>query len=220
MTGAGQLLDLELADLESGIAENRRNIKRKKRLDKEIPKLEEEMRRMEEEAGRTELLLTRMDTERKLWKEQRDDLAEILGGQTREEAEEKAGGLREKLHFLQKEREKAEQNFRRCREELTALQAAVQALEAQQSEEPLAAEEILERKQQWTEEKARLSGKRAERYAAGKKNRDIYEAVCDRQQMMIAVEQEYVWVKALSDTANGTLTGKRKIELETFIQKT
>lgn len=220
VTGAGQLLDLELAGLESGIAENRRNIKRKKYLDEEIPKLEEEMRREEEEAGRSELLLTRMDTERKLWKEQREDLEEILGEQTREEAEEKAGELREKLRFLQKEREKAEQNFQRRREELTALQAAVQALEGQQSEEPLAAEEILERKRQWTEEKARLSGKRAERYAAGKKNRDIYEAVCDRQQMMIAVEQEYVWVKALSDTANGTLTGKRKIELETFIQMT
>ncbi len=220
VTGAGQLLDLELAGLESGIAENRRNIKRKKHLDKEIPKLEEEMRREEEEAGRSELLLTRMDTERKLWKEQREDLEEILGEQTREEAEEKAGEIREKLRFLQKEREKAEQNFQRRREELTALQAAVQALEAQQSEEPLEAEEILERKRQWTEEKARLSGKRAERYAAGKKNRDIYEAVCDRQQMMIAVEQEYVWVKALSDTANGTLTGKRKIELETFIQMT
>lgn len=221
VSGAGQLLDLELADLESGIAENQKNIKRKKHLDKEIPKLEEEMRREEEESGRTELLLTRMDTERKLWKEQRDDLAKILGEQTREEAEEKAGQLREKLHFLQKEREKAEQDFRRCREELTALQAAIQALEGQlQSGEPLAAEEILERKQQWTEEKTRLSGKRAERYAAGKKNRDIYEAVCDRQQTMIAVEQEYVWVKALSDTANGTLAGKRKIELETFIQMT
>lgn len=221
VSGAGQLLDLELADLESGIAENQKNIKRKKHLDKVIPKLEEEMRREEEESGRTELLLTRMDTERKLWKEQRDDLAKILGEQTREEAEEKAGQLREKLHFLQKEREKAEQDFRRCREELTALQAAIQALEGQlQSGEPLAAEEILERKQQWTEEKARLSGKRAERYAAGKKNRDIYEAVCDRQQTMIAMEQEYVWVKALSDTANGTLAGKRKIELETFIQMT
>lgn len=221
VSGAGQLLDLELADLESGIAENQKNIKRKKHLDKEIPKLEEEMRREEEEAGRTELLLTRMDTERKLWKEQRDDLAKILGEQTREEAEEKAGQLREKLHFLQKEREKAEQDFQRRREELTALQAAIQALEGQlQSGEPLAVEVILERKQQWTEEKARLSGKRAERYAAGKKNRDIFEAVCDRQQTMIAVEQEYVWVKALSDTANGTLAGKRKIELETFIQMT
>ncbi len=32
------------------------------------------------------------------------------------------------------------------------------------------------------------------------------------------VEQDYVWMKALSDTANGTLSGKRKIELETYIQ--
>ena len=29
---------------------------------------------------------------------------------------------------------------------------------------------------------------------------------------------EYVWVKALSDTANGMLNGKRKIELETYVQ--
>ena len=35
---------------------------------------------------------------------------------------------------------------------------------------------------------------------------------------MEALEQEYTWVKALSDTANGVLAGKRKIELETYIQ--
>jgi ATPase involved in DNA repair len=35
---------------------------------------------------------------------------------------------------------------------------------------------------------------------------------------MAVVEQDYVWMKALSDTANGTLSGKRKIELETYIQ--
>ena len=35
---------------------------------------------------------------------------------------------------------------------------------------------------------------------------------------MMTAEQEYVWLKALSDTANGTLNGKRKIELETYIQ--
>ena len=35
---------------------------------------------------------------------------------------------------------------------------------------------------------------------------------------MEQAEQEYVWLKALSDTANGTLSGKQKIELETYIQ--
>ncbi len=35
---------------------------------------------------------------------------------------------------------------------------------------------------------------------------------------MAAAEQEYVWMRSLSDTAGGTLSGKRKIELETYVQ--
>lgn len=219
VTEAGKMLDGELEGLEGEIAENQRKRKRRKYLEEALPKLEEETRREEEEVGRADILLTRLDTERKLFKGQMDELAEILGEQTREEIKGQAEAFGQKLDFLQKQRKEAEQNFRKCREELTALQAAVQALEGQlQSKEPLREEEILERKQKWIEEKALLSRKRAERYAAGKKNRDIYEAVCGRQQTMVAVEQEYVWVKALSDTANGTLNGKRKIELETYIQ--
>ena len=219
VTEAGKMLDGELEGLEGEIAENQRKRKRRKYLEEALPKLEEETRREEEEVGRADILLARLDTERKLFKGQMDELAEILGEQTREEIKGQAEAFGQKLDFLQKQRKEAEQNFRKCREELTALQAAVQALEGQlQSKEPLREEEILERKQKWIEEKALLSRKRAERYAAGKKNRDIYEAVCGRQQTMVAVEQEYVWVKALSDTANGTLNGKRKIELETYIQ--
>lgn len=221
VTGGTRLLDKELEELEGEIAENRRNRKRKKYLEGLIPKLEEEMRQEEEMVVRADLLLTRLDAERKHLEEQKDELTEIIGEQTREEMEGQAGEFREKLHFLQKEREEAEQNFQKCREELAALQAAVRELEVQmQSDEPLREEEIQERKQKLSEEKVLLSRRRAERYAAGKKNRDIYEAVSDRQQTMIAVEQEFVWVKALSDTANGTLTGKRKIELETYIQMT
>ena len=33
-------------------------------------------------------------------------------------------------------------------------------------------------------------------------------------------EKEYAWVKALSDTVNGTLTGQEKVTLETYIQTT
>ena len=37
---------------------------------------------------------------------------------------------------------------------------------------------------------------------------------------LIAAESKWSWVKALSDTANGTLSGKEKIMLETYIQMT
>ncbi len=217
----GQMLGEALERLELEIRENRRRLRRKKQLEEAVPKMEEQMRQEEETAAQADLLLARLDTEQKLVKEQIEELLINLGEQTKEEMEKQAHEFREKLDFLRKQREQAEQEFQKCREETAALQAAVQALEGQlQKGEVLKEEEILERKQNWVEEKGLLSRKRAERYAAGKKNRDIYDSVCDRQQALISVEQEYVWVKALSDTANGTLNGKRKIELETYIQMT
>ena len=37
---------------------------------------------------------------------------------------------------------------------------------------------------------------------------------------MKALEQRYTWLRALSNTANGNITGKEKIMLETYIQMT
>ena len=60
--------------------------------------------------------------------------------------------------------------------------------------------------------------KRTAQDAAIRNNQRILQEVQGRQETMIAVEQEYMWVKSLSDTANGNLGGKRKIELETYVQ--
>lgn len=49
-------------------------------------------------------------------------------------------------------------------------------------------------------------------------NRKIYYTVKDRQEQLTLAEQEYVRIKALSDTANGSLRDKRKVELETYVQ--
>lgn len=220
-SGAGQILEEGLEQLETEIAGNQRRLNRKKHLEKEIPALEKQMHLQEEVITQAKMLLTRLDTEQKLLAEQKSVLLEKLGDQTKEDVEHQVQEHRKQLESLQQKREQAEQVFRQCREEAAALQAAVQALEGQiQKGEPLKEEEISERKEQWTKEKAMLSHKRAERYAAGKKNQDIYDSVCGRRQDMVVVEQEYVWVKALSDTANGMLNGKRKIELETYIQMT
>ena len=64
----------------------------------------------------------------------------------------------------------------------------------------------------------RQAERRADLYAGLQKNRGIYSAAEKQQQKVLEAEREYVWVKALSDTAGGTLTGKRKIELETYVQ--
>jgi exonuclease SbcCD, C subunit len=49
-------------------------------------------------------------------------------------------------------------------------------------------------------------------------NRSNYDNIKQKSSEFIDIEKKYTWVKALSDTANGTITGKDKIMLETYIQ--
>jgi exonuclease SbcC len=44
--------------------------------------------------------------------------------------------------------------------------------------------------------------------------------ISGKQTALEALEQKYVWMKALSDTANGNISGKDKLMLETYIQTT
>ncbi|MBQ4415789.1 MAG: SMC family ATPase [Methanomicrobium sp.] len=51
-------------------------------------------------------------------------------------------------------------------------------------------------------------------------NAGILENVRAKSSNIAAVEKKLQWIKALSDTANGKLSGKDKVELETYIQMT
>ena len=49
-------------------------------------------------------------------------------------------------------------------------------------------------------------------------NKSNYDNIKQKATELLDIEKKYTWIKALSDTANGTITGKDKIMLETYIQ--
>ncbi len=51
-------------------------------------------------------------------------------------------------------------------------------------------------------------------------NRAAHDSMCERLNELAQLEKRYGWMKSLSDTANGTISGKEKIALETYIQMT
>ncbi len=55
-------------------------------------------------------------------------------------------------------------------------------------------------------------------FAENEKNRAVLLGVKKHQTVMQETEKKYVWVRELSNTANGQVTGKPKIELETYVQ--
>ncbi len=73
-----------------------------------------------------------------------------------------------------------------------------------------------------------LSELERNKFQLDKKKQNIHSRIvnnksnCDnikqKSSELIVIEKKYTWVKSLSDTANGTITGKDKIMLETYIQ--
>ncbi|WP_432630581.1 AAA family ATPase [Brotaphodocola sp.] len=68
------------------------------------------------------------------------------------------------------------------------------------------------------EEEGEWNQRMQDQYATLKNNEEILTRVRLRQKELESAEQKYTWIRALSDTANGTLSGKEKIELETYVQ--
>ena len=160
-------------------------------------------------------LKAKMDSLREQEKEKNEHLEdwkeETLSVQIESWRREKSG--------LEKSYEQAAEAFRECNTRFTALQSAVSTLREQNKEAELLSEpEILACKAVLSEKKEKKAAQRSQLYAEMENNRRIFNAVQGKEAKMAAAEQEYVWMKALADTAGGTLSGKPKIEFETYVQ--
>ena len=102
---------------------------------------------------------------------------------------------------------------------MTELDSVIASLTEQLKEAvDLSEEELNVQKENLVERKKALSSERDEIHARLEINGDMYEKVCRQQVELVKTEGRWKWMKALSDTANGTITGKARIMLETYIQ--
>ena len=117
--------------------------------------------------------------------------------------------------------ERAEGAVVACEKELAALEgqaAQLRELLAKAEEIDLAAEEALAEQyalqQQHLQQHQRILHLRLEN------NRTAMERIGRKAEELGKTEEKLAWVRVLADTAGGTLAGKEKIMLETFIQMT
>lgn len=114
---------------------------------------------------------------------------------------------------LEQAQQEAKKLFDKVKNHLTEVHAAIAAIrsleEAAETEDTLPSEtELQEKIAELTEQKQKIDQKHSEQYHAANTNRATYQAVQNQQSQMQAVEEEYKWVRALADTAGGTLGGK------------
>ena len=122
---------------------------------------------------------------------------------------------------MRKEEEKTQKEKETSQRTVTSLEAAIRQLKSQL----LGTEEYDKTKEE--EEKNSLEMQRAgteknirELTTLIRTNRTVYEKLQRDSGDLAEKEKRRSWLEALSNTANGQLTGKEKITLETYIQMT
>ncbi len=213
-----------LAALEEQIRQNRQDLARRQELEESIPRKEAGRKRLIEELQRSDLTLVGKAAENASRQEQIASLIEQLGGQTRENTLAAISALQSRKTQLEENYQLAEKNLTECRTANERLAAAIDTLSRQLAAGGEAleqdAETVTARREECRQAKRELSAKRDKKYSALSQNREILRKARSRQEDIAAVEKKYVWMRSLADTAGGNLTGKHKIELETYIQMT
>ena len=117
--------------------------------------------------------------------------------------------------------EDAEKTYNSLNEQFVALSTSIAELKAQlQNVRELNEESENEALKDLTTKKATLSRQSQEVASRISQNRYSHTEILKKVDEVSNLDEKYAWVKALSDTANGTVSGKEKIKLETYIQMT
>lgn len=234
-----KILQKKQNSLEEELQNNRIKSKEKQELEEQILEKEKNLLKLINDIQEKEIILTGQMAQQSEKIKKINHFLQQLGSEEKEKTQEFINQLEEEKQQLESALKTAEQNFGTCKTKKEGLEAVIKTLELQliatketlkketlkfqsvPEEIDLISEEVMqERKEKWQEEKKELSQLRDNKQVAFSTNQDIYCKVQKKQGDISIVEEKYVWMCTLSNTANGTLNGKQKIELETFIQMT
>ena len=208
--------------LEAVQAEIRKNREKADILDHlqiQAEKLEIRQKTLSDSISQKAMDIQKLEIQLEELKRQIEEESQIYGFMTTHEIDAVLKAKTEKKQALEKKLKQADETLGQLKQQCESLKSSIETLKSQISSTVESSEDEIQAKiNTFSEEKKNWEEAYSRQFSQLQSNRRIYEAVQGQQEKMAAAEQEYVWMRALSDTAGGTLSGKRKIELETYVQ--
>ena len=122
---------------------------------------------------------------------------------------------------IQSALETAEKKYLACKDELIGLSASAQELKKQlEDSTEIDMQAQLEKKDALSTQKASILKEQKAVHTRITSNTSCRKNIQNKSAELSRLEEKQKWLRALSDTANGTIKGKEKIMLETYIQTT
>ena len=213
--------DGEILSVQQQLTKIQKDQQRRDALDASIPQKEKLLAAADDSLNTAREQLAAATTSISSLEEQITELSGKLPFPTQAEAAGHRAALQKQALQIQADREKAEKDYLTCRDSFTALSASVQQLRSQLSDSPQPDPEAL------NQEKAALTTRRAQILQQQKAihtrltgNDRCLKNIRSKSAELSELETRQQWMRALSDTANGSVKGKDRIMLETYIQTT
>lgn len=214
-------LSERMKSAEKELAETEAKIKRKQALDLQIPKKEEELSSTEITLNNAKAQLAASEALEKELEKQIGILRERLEFSDKAAAESEKATLQSRLKLLKSALTNAEAAVSQKKEALAATRAKIEQLKKQlDGGNEVITEELEAAKTELNIKKSSVNAGLKAIHARITANGVAQANILKKQAELEALERRYGWMKALADTANGNLTGKDKIMLETYIQTT
>ncbi len=196
-------------------------IKRKEELEKIIPEKESEILQADGTIQKLneEIAIAQAQLEEK--KKLSEEIKEKLTFETKALAQAKVRELLSEIDAHKERLAKKEAALKAVETRITQLKAKIAQLQETLKDKPTTDETaLIEKAELLTQKKNELLSKKQDAHTRYSTNTNVLTAVKANSTELIELEKKWAWVKNLSNTANGALSGKEKIMLETYIQAT
>lgn len=208
-----------LEALQEELKETAKRRKRRDELGLQIPETEAKIGQTEAALQELKAVEASLTARQEAAEKQRDVLQEKLAYPDKSEAEAAIRNLVKEQKALADDIAGAEEACHESEKTLAALEATIAEAQRQLAEhDDVDFESEEKRRKSLADEMQVISSRRQEIHARVAANQTTLEKIKERQAQLEEVETRWRWVKALADTAGGTLAGKEKIMLETYVQ--
>lgn len=209
----------KIRETEEWLSKLDEKLKRKENLETALPEREARIRECREKWQRASGDLSVASTSLKERSERLSSLKKDLRFESVTQAENAVRELKNKSERLKTAYENAVKALREKEKEVMGVRGQITALEKalEGGCEVNVAQKQAER-EKLSAEKEALTRAKDDTVSALNANRNCLKSVREISRALSGTEEKYRWINNLSETANGTLGGKEKIMLETYVQ--
>lgn len=215
------LLAVQIKKLDARIAELAKKIARREELDVLLPKKELLLRAAEETITVKTAEIASLTAKAESSEAQIHALRKKLTFPDKDAAEAEISALRAESDKLRQNLQTAETAHNQCKENLAGVRGTIEQLHKQlENGTDIDTEQLQAKKDEYVSQKAVAMAKQKNVHASISANKSALEGISSKAAEIEVLDKKYAWMKALSDTANGSVYGKDKVMLETYIQTT